>query len=248
MKKRGCKYTTYAFHLVKWKRGASHIEMILAFVLFVSVVGFGLYFLSPINPERLTDTTMDYVYREISKNVTVGVESFSVKITEDNSPLAEEIGINVSDINGRKWRVENTEGFEIGSSAGNGLISISNTLSGTYFILIKLSEDLPNSLDVETKEKGTSEIASSNYEKVFSEQRIQNLNTSYYANYSGLKKEFNIPDRTDFGFELVFTGSDFIKSERKIPNGLEVFSAVRRVEVLRSDGTIRFAELVIELW
>ena len=34
----------------------------------------------------------------------------------------------------------------------------------------------------------------------------------------------------------------------KIPEGLEVFSTGKRVEVLRRDGKIVFAELVIRLW
>jgi len=240
-----CEHTAWVFHLVKWKGGASHIEIILAFILFVSVVGFALYFLNPVNPDRLTDVTMDYIYREITKNVSVGVESFSVQITGVGNNW---IGVDVGGIDSRKERVESDNG-QIDSKVNVDLIDVNiSGLSINDFVFIKLSEDLDGGSFISSGTEGTYKIASSNYEEVFSEKRMRGLNDSYYGNYSGLKDYFNIPDRTDFGFEFIFDNGDVIKSERKIPLGLEVFSERKRVEVLDSGGSMVFADFVIRLW
>jgi len=213
------------------------------------------YFLNPVNSERLTETTMDYIYREISKEVSVGVESFSVKIEEDHS--GQTILIDVGSIGDRNVRVEDMNGREIDSLIFDAIppkrIMIKGKTGGDYFVLVKLSEDLPvRASPIEPKETGDYVVASSNYEEVFSENKINDLRDSYNSDYPALKQKFNIPDRTDFDFKLVFPETsppkEDITTEGKIPESLEVFSTVRRVEVLTSEGETVFAELTIRLW
>ncbi len=231
---------------MKKKVGASHIEMILAFVLFAGVIGFALYFLNPVNPDRLTDVTMDYIYREVSKNVSVGVESFSVRVI-DASP--DVIAMNLSSDGNLGVRAEDVNGNKLNAKNDGDYIHIDNdSLNDDDFVFVKLSEDLVgDSLDDGSYNPSFYEIASSNYEEVFSEKRMLELNDSYYTRYSDLKDDFNIPDRIDFGFELIFNDSS-INAEKKIPLSLEVFSESKRVEVLRQTGEIVFADFVVKLW
>lgn len=227
------------------KIGASHIEIILAFVLFIGVVGFALYFLNPINPDRLTDVTMDYIYREISKNVSVGVESFSVEVTTRDEIITVDLGESA---NGMKSRVENLNGDRINSRVVGNDVEVDGTeLNADDFILIKLSEDIEESELPSGDLGGSYQITSSNYEKVFSEKKILELNKSYYKDYFGLKEDFNIPARTDFGFEFVFNDLPVL-AQRDVPAGLEVFSESKRVEVLNKEGEMVFANFIINLW
>ena len=93
------------------------------------------------------------------------------------------------------------------------------------------------------------ELGTSEFREVISEKRIRELSEVYKTNYQTLKEDdFNIPSRANFGFSLVFSENDFIKAERNIPQGLEVFAESRRVEVLREDGMIDFADLIVSVW
>jgi len=232
------------------KKGAGHIEIILAFVMFAAVVGFALYFFSPTNIDRITSVTFDYIEREISSNVSIGVESFSVKIVDKGLGIPNVIAIDVGDTKeGKNVRVEDSNGNVLSSKKRGNIIDVEKSpWSDGEFIFLKFSEDFPSSSGPSDGVEGYSEIASSSYEEVFSEKKILELNKSYYENYNNLKTEFNIPDRTDFGFEFVFSEDDFIKSEKEIPENFEVYADSKRVEILRTDGKIVFADFVMKIW
>jgi len=68
------------------KRGISHIEMILSFVIFVSAVGLALYFFSPTDSSRLVESTLGYSLREIGQNTSVTLEGVSIGINHSASP------------------------------------------------------------------------------------------------------------------------------------------------------------------
>ena len=65
--------------------------------------------------------------------------------------------------------------------------------------------------------------------------------------YFALKEQFNLPGRVNFGFSFEFDNKT-ISSEREIPSGLDVFSKVDRVEVLRENGEVEYADFTIKVW
>jgi hypothetical protein len=74
------------------------------------------------------------------------------------------------------------------------------------------------------------------------------LKNDYNSNYLGLKEKFNLPNRVNFGFSLIFDDNSKIEGLRNVPRNTEVYSASGRVEVLRKDGKIEFANLVVRIW
>ena len=59
------------------KRGLTHIEVLLSFLIFMGFVVFALYFFSPFQTSRLVDSSLDYAFREIIKNTTIEIETYS---------------------------------------------------------------------------------------------------------------------------------------------------------------------------
>lgn len=246
----------------------SHIEVILSFMIFLGAVGFALYFFSPTNTSKLVDTSLDYVSREISNNITVSVTTYSVKInnSDNQANSAGFLAINISgmcDNENNVARVENLSGSILPSKIGPGnskckssndqvlIIANSEWNAPEDFIYIKISEDFNETGDEVTGSPTPNEyfyeISTTNSEIEFSEKRILILNKSYYENYYGLKEDFNLPGRVNFGFSFVFADNSIV-SEREVPNGLDVYSKVERVEVLRENGQVQYADLVIKVW
>ena len=257
------------------KRGLSHIEVILSFIIFIGAVGFALYFFSPTNSSRLVDTSMDYVNREISKNITVNLKTYSINVNNSNGQLNGQ-GNNVLTVNitriceNANWVIiaENLSGDTLQSKVGNGdnkcnsrndenddIVFIKNdNWAAEDFVYVKLSEDLNQ--DQSSASLGGNphpdtnlyRLSTVNSEDIFSEKRILNLNKTYYEDYYGLKKQFNLPGRVNFGFSFSFTNGDEIKAENMIPSGLDVFSKVDRVEVLRKNGKVEYADFIMKVW
>lgn len=228
-------------------RGASHVEMILSFVLFAAAITFALYFFSPGDSTRLVDSSLTYGFGEVEQNVSVVVHVFSVTVgnTEGNPIIGVDIGANVA---GKSPRVEDSGGTPVESRRDSDIIYF-RLNPGENFYTIKLNEEFSDSLSSGgTFNEDYYSISSSNTFEVISERRFVDLNSSYESDYLGLKEFFNLPSRVNFGFSLDFEDGTFVRTEKVIPEGLEVFSDKKRLEVLRKSGNSEFGELTIWVW
>ena len=253
------------------KRGISHVEVMLSFLIFMGFVIFALYFFSPFNTNRVVESALDYAFREIKQEASVKIESYSVRMDVSNRDPTNHImyitinSINDPDLGNLKVRVYKSDGSVIKAKrVGNDIyfdveqISMGDTAK--IFATFSFSEDfesyddgiMPNELVPQLVQ-----IASSNTITVLSEKRIIDLVDNYKSDYDNLKKKFNLPNRVNFGFKLDFDNGDVedvIAGEVSgIPKGVEVFSRRERVEVLRkslgnSGGNIEFADLVVRIW
>ena len=95
------------------KRGLSNIEFILSFVLFVGFVIAALYFFNPVRNVNVLESSKSYVIGELTKNVTIELDSYSVKIMPAASGV---IAVDIPSIDTAKnARVEDYYGNEIES-------------------------------------------------------------------------------------------------------------------------------------
>jgi hypothetical protein len=235
------------------KRGIRHVEIILSFVIFVGAVGFALWFFNPGDYSRRVDSSLEYGFREITQNTSVNLEIYSVKI--NNNTLASTgfsgpIAINLANVEaGKKSFVRSFSGLVLDSQRrGTDFVDVdSGGWQNIDFIFVEFSEDFEQgSASAGTDNKSYYEIASHDSKNLISEKRFLELKKSYFEDYSGLREEFNI--HSNFGFTLEFS-NDSIVAEKQVPQGLEVFSEKRRVEVLRNEsGRTEFADLVVKVW
>ncbi|MDO8459908.1 MAG: hypothetical protein Q7S74_02260 [Nanoarchaeota archaeon] len=243
------------------KKGATHIEIILSFILFASAVGFALYFLNPVDHTRLVDSSLGYASREILDNTSISVDSLSVLIKNTpperilSSAQGNIIAVNISGIPlSKNVRVEELDGTVLPSERSGEIVYIKNSAGwpAKEFVYIRFSEDFDSAVSVSPHPFDNStfyEISSSENINAISEKKMLYLNTTYFENYQDLKeKRFNLPNRVNFGFSLKFDDNKNIIAEKNIPNGLEVFSDNKRTDVLRKNGALDFGDFNIKIW
>lgn len=231
------------------KRGIRHVEIILSFVIFAGAVGFALWFFNPGDSSRKIDVSLEYGFREITQNTSVNLEVYSVKINNDtlvNSAVGT-IAVNISGEGESLARSFN--GLVLDSKRNGDFVDINSPIgwSDIGFIFVEFSEDFEQgSVSSGTYNQSYYEIASHELKDVISEKRFLELKKNYFEGYSALREDFNI--HSNFGFALEFSNSSII-AEKQVPEGLEVFSERRRVEVLRNEsGGTEFADLVVKVW
>ena len=97
---------------------------------------------------------------------------------------------------------------------------------------------------------GEFELASSSSRRIISEKRAIELSKSYSDSerYQQLKEQLKLPPIMDFSFVFSFSEEDFVRAEREVPAGVEVFSKIERVEVLRENGSVVFADFSVAIW
>ncbi len=238
------------------KRGLSNIEFILSFVLFVGFVIAALYFFNPVRDVKVLESSKSYVIGELTRNTTIELNSYSVKIQDaffSDSPT-DTIAVNILDIEpNKKVRVEDYYGNKIESEKdinNNVYFKIRTGQTIINFTIIKFSEDFSQGAVSEKPAPFSRfyKIASSSSEEVMSEKRLRWLNDSYYNDYLLLKKQLGIPTEVDFAFELEFPNGYKISATRDIPLRAEVFAENNIKEVLREDGTTEFANFMVKIW
>jgi hypothetical protein len=233
------------------KRGISHIEVLLSFLIFIGFVIFALYFFSPIKTSRLVESSTSYAFNEIIEVSSVEVEIYSASLT-GLSPVVE-VTLPSSLVNANA-RVENYLGVELPSSKQGDTICFEGTNAGygsggDGFVTIKLSEDLePNIPGASCPGVASYTLASSSSNKVLSEKRVLELKTSYDGNYVALKQSFNLPGRVEFGFLVEFDDGRTINAMRGRQSNVEIFSDMERIEILSVSGNVEFADLTVEIW
>ncbi len=228
------------------KRGSGHIEVIVSFVIFIAAVSFAFYFFNPGNPERVVESSLDYTISSVMKEVSSAVEMYSVKLNKEGI-----IGIDLEISVGKGVYAQNAKGERVNSSFHNGAVYLDWQGQGiAESATIIVSEELNNSVwtSYPVINENDYVLGSTREDKIASEKKILELNRSYYEDYLGLKKRFNLPNRANFGFIFAFPEGDKIVSESQRPEDSEIFSRGSKVPVLRNNGKISISEFTAEVW
>ncbi len=234
-----------------FKRGLGHIEVVLAFVLFIGFLVFGLYFFNPLDSTRVLDSSLFYAQDAIYKNVSSELVTYSVVLRNVPSNQNVALQLDKSSADGSGVYVEDLDGKKLGNSYDASILSVDRTSSESDFLTVRFGDFPYQPTQVSNTQSLTSDdfsISSSERREIGSEQRLDALNATYYADYEKLKKEFNLPGRVDFSFSVVFSNNDGIYASRPITEGLEVISKKERKEIVRKDGTIGFADVIVRVW
>ncbi|MEK6909148.1 MAG: hypothetical protein AABX23_03795 [Nanoarchaeota archaeon] len=229
------------------KKGLSHIEFVISFVIFIGFVVFAFVFFNPLQSQRTLKSTMDYAWIEVSEETKEIVETYAISI--DSSQLVPSIvslkipGISMN----YNATVEDEDGVIIETYKNNGFVHFDR--NGTYFFRIRYSpiiKNSPASINGQSIENKYF-ISSSDTEELYFESLFLELNRSYFSNYTELKRELNLPNRLDFGFAVQFSDSQ-IMSLNEIPDNVEVLSKNDRIEIIRNSGRREYADIRVLVW
>lgn len=237
------------------KRGAGHVEAILSFVIFIGFISTALVFFTPKGGSEIIDSTLNYAVLSLLKNISVDLESYSVKIYTENVPsgqntIAIEFPTEISTIPPNfKARAETYNGRTLSATRNGNVVYVNN--EGEDFVVIRFSEDINEndaSVSSPSVDRSYYTVASSSSRKVVSEKRLLILNDSYYKDYETVRDSLNIPGQVSFGFSAS-TPTKTIIAETDIPSGLDVYSSISRRELLiQEDGALSFGELGVKIW
>ncbi len=229
-----------------------HVEVILAFVLFMGFLIFGLYFFNPLSNDRVLDSSLFYAVDEVMDNTTREILTYGISLNESDFAIAQNISFPLSreSIDGVGVYVETSTGMRLRGKYVAGALYVSRNDSEFFYARLGnfVTEEgfIPNVAFLEYGSNYT--ISSSDKKHIVSEALLLGLNQSYYSDYGSVRTSFNLPRRVDFAVEAVIDGGDAIRMSRQIPEGFEVVSQTERVEVLRIDGRISFAEINVRVW
>ena len=231
------------------KRGLSHIEFVVSFVIFIGFLVFAFIFFNPLQSQRTLKSTMDYAWIEVSEEGREDMESYSVSIAPLN-PL--DLKINIGGVPlGYNASVEDLNGNILATHRdSSGTVYFTRNSAGDNFFKIRYSsafDDTGPAIPGATDLTGNYAISSSELKEIYFEKLFLELNQSYYSDYVALKQNLNLPSRVEFGF-IVTLDNYRITAMNNIPDGIEILSKNDRVEIIRQNGQHEFAEVTVLVW
>lgn len=231
------------------KRGLSHIEFVVSFVIFIGFIVFAFVFFNPLSSQRTLKSTMDYAWLEVSQEGRERTETYSISIGAI-IPLNLKLAITGVPLS-YNASVENVDGIPLPTFRDStGIVYFTRGSTNERFFRIRYGDSIINSgsaLPTATDLTGNYGISSSEIREFYFEKLFLELNQSYYSNYSGLKQELNLPNRMEFGFIITLNDSEIV-ALNNIPEGIEVLSKNDRIEIIRSNGRREYAEVRVLVW
>ena len=231
------------------KRGVSHVEFILSFLLFIGFLLSILLFFDPFDNNDILDVSLNEVSDSIIKQVSKEIIIYSVVVDQAVTELI--IEFTIPNINSDyKVRVEDYNGNVLPSSFDGADVVVDR--GGNSFLKVKFSYAFLSHVSAPfppfepTTPAPT--IASSNIKNIATEFEFNVLKTQYVTDYHTLKTDLGLPPGINFDFEVKFDDGNGIIDSNSIPSGVDVFVDKDRIEIIRGDGKSEFADLSVKVW
>jgi hypothetical protein len=236
---------------IKNKKGISHVEVILSFVIFI---GFLIFLISIINPFKIFSKSKVYLNileRELRNYTSVRVDFLTLRLND-----------GIEGCFKFKYDLEN---ITVKNETGSPLLAFSRIEGGHRRIFIKgIGEEFyyiysskefkerifdPKSCDLLKKDEDYTLGLFRSYD-LTSYSKLQELKREHDSNYEELKQKLGIPTSKDFSFNVRDTTKKEILIEvaKKPPVGVKVLARDVSIQIVNSTGDFRYAILNIQVW
>lgn len=236
------------------KRGISNIEMVLAFLIFIGVVLFVIYFFSGQFSQKAKSESIDYIQNIILDKSKEKLKTYSVKINKEDMPNTQQIVAIKLNLN--LDFDENVVAYDLSDKnipvRISGEIIYLNITGSSKIINIGVSKSIINNYvsfsDAPDENGAYYEIASIKSDKILSEKKLEELKRAYTLDYNKLRSELGVGRGLDFGFLVGVSESDVLESIKEVPSNVQLFTKSTREQILKKDGRIVFADFKVSVW
>jgi hypothetical protein len=226
------------------KRGASHFEVVVSFILFLGFVFFLLMFVRPYKTTSLSGSIVASLYDSFEEEVHTNLTSVFLKASNESAScfyvnlsgvpfrfsLTDSLVKNISDVKKDSW----FDGDEL------------NILGDDTFYYVFISPEFNNSDLGDCSAVDNFVLGSLVERRAISYNRLVEMKDRYDNDYSDLKSELGFPEVFDFA--VSFGDLPELTMSRLVPQGVDVQAREYLEEVLFENGTIVNSKFNLRVW
>lgn len=248
---------------MKDKRGISHIEIVISFALFIGLLVVIFLFIQPVREPQLSSVVLDIAESGLRKDarITLVTLPFKTDLQHLNNQNPESCFTmsNPLNLNGLKKEnifIKDKYGNLLPFNIDQNTLTLPIQIGDFYYIHFSFNETFPYTgfeateiivcyiIDAIKPEK---EIVFSTprAETLFSFNKLNQTNITYYNNYAELKRAWFIPEKNDFS--ITVKGFANINMQREIPQGKDVFARELTMHMIK-DRDIGQIDINIKIW
>ena len=243
--------------MIKQKIGASHVEIIFSFVLFISFIIFIFIVFKPLNILSKTTTDLDAVESEIIKNIsTILSVLFPVRIDSSIYDPTETCFYIGNPLNGSlTWPliVKNKTGGIVNASRKYGDQIYFENSGDFYNIFYSLELKERELSDTSSCSPLSYALGSEEYTiglirsyKVISYSKLVEFKENYNNNYEQLKQELGFED--DFVISIMNSPEIIFEPAKDKPQGIETLVRDVSILILKNNTDLNHDIMNIQVW
>ena len=237
------------------KKGASHIEIILSFVIFIGFIIFLFAVIKPFKSAERGEIYLEVVERGIINQTSTEINSIPLKINyefkQDENCFSFVFNGSLKNIIAKDENSDIMEAKSLWIDNGEKKEIIIN--SNKNFSYVYSSEEFNESIFDITKCK---ELNKEDYtiglfrkEMMISESKMNNFYKKYNESYDNSKKDVGLPSSKDFAFSIRDTSNNAILiANKKVPKGVNVWAKDIPIRIAYNNGTFVYAMLNVQTW
>lgn len=233
--------------MIRTKKGAAHVEMMISFIIFISFVTFMMVIFKPSRIVAADTSALDITESKI-------IEHVSVNLTVSSLILNSNFSTNVGNCTYAKFSLPSnitikSENMSI-VDAKRDSENIYFKYNGQRFYRVYSSEELEEkSFDT----AGCQKLNESNYtigvtrmQKKVAYSNLIKLNESYYNDYENLKKNLSLIN--DFTFIVRDSSRTIFEGNKYKPKGVNIIAKDIQIEILDKNASLSRAILNLQVW
>lgn len=232
------------------KRAYGHLEMIIAFVLFVGFVSFLIIFIKPTNNSNISDSIAVALRDSFLNSAKTNYTRFFVSI-KTSDPGAACFSINLDE---RAFIYPSVAGFVekastkqiVSSKINSGYEIIALGGGDSYYVSISPDFNSSPSSGISCSSDSTYNLGSIDERTIVSKKGLDEIKTRYDSNYNSLRSDLGVPPTFDFA--IVSEDLPEIDMEKTAPDNSDVVAIESSENVLFSNGEIKPVKFIFKVW
>ena len=245
------------------KKKASHVGMIISFLIFITFIVFLYIILKPaVNTGQDKKTIVQYIEAKIIENTSSNLTSTSIAINSsaqtldsNNKCILIHNFLILSQISPPFFIIKN-ETSDVQDSytdygIGGGDIMINRKTSNNLFFKIYSSDQFDllgaTSMTCYTVADINYSIGTIRIDDYAFEKKLYNLVNYYNARYDDLKRSWNIPSGNEFTFSFIQSNGTKISAEQNITSN-EVYTDEIPVQYIDNEANIQGGFIDVKVW
>ena len=232
---------------MKNKKAASHIEIVLSFVIFVGFLIFLFAIFQPTKIGKKSEIIIDNLERSFKERVSSQLYFFTINTNESIGCFIIEYALN----DNQKVIVKDSSRKTLNANSSASEIFINGENNNFFFIYISqdFNENEGSFFECRKLEKTAYNVGLLRNYDVVSYKALEELKTEYDNNYERLKSGMNIPNSQNFAFIIKdVSGTEIISGRKRLSKAREVFAREIPIELAEPNGDTRIAILNLQIW
>ncbi len=257
---------------MKNKKAVLHIEVIISFSIFIGLLFLIFLLIKPIREPTLSSTILDIAEAGIKRDASIALTTFPFAIDikqNENNPktitcFSFENPLNTSILLKENVFIKDLNGSDVEFTFSGRDLYVEKTTSDFYYIYFSLNEEF--TLNELQDTKGCDKVKDRNQQNqneqqeqedelafsaprtqvLFSYNKLLGIYERYYNNYAELKKDWYLPETSNFAIKIENDDTLFDMS-RNIPQGKEVFAREFYTYMIK-DKNIEQIKVNLRVW